>query len=148
MNNPASTLQVVSKMFTFSASHRLTGLPEGHKCLRLHGHNYEVILTMAGYPNGTGMVLDYGLMKPFGQWLTDNWDHRHLGDGDVYDQFGALTDPSVFNYAFDGGPTAENLAYVLFGVAHGLFDLTAADVTSVEVRETDGTSATALAMTP
>ena len=35
---------VIKKRFSFSAAHRLLDLPAGHKCGRLHGHNYIVEL--------------------------------------------------------------------------------------------------------
>lgn len=127
----------ITKKFSFAASHRLTNLPEGHKCHRLHGHNYTVTLCMeTSILDSDDMVIDYGLLKPFGTWLDENWDHRHLGIGDVYDAKGALTDPAVTTYI----PTAENLAITLFELAKEMFGWR---VTSVTVCETDGTSATA-----
>jgi 6-pyruvoyltetrahydropterin/6-carboxytetrahydropterin synthase len=127
----------IAKDFRFSASHRLTGLPEGHKCARLHGHNYTVTLTLCGELDAAGMVLDYGEMAPFRAYLDDRLDHRHLGSGHVYDGDGNLTDRAVL----DMSPTAENLAGFLLGAAIKFFgDL----VMSVEVRETEGTSATAV----
>ena len=34
--------------FTFEAAHRLTQVPEGHKCARLHGHSYRVQIHATG----------------------------------------------------------------------------------------------------
>ena len=38
--------------FTFEAAHLLPNVPDGHKCLRLHGHSFRVTLTVAGPVNG------------------------------------------------------------------------------------------------
>lgn len=126
----------ISKRFTFSASHRLEGLPEGHKCRRLHGHNYQVIVyAKALTVDAAGMVTDYGEFGVFGDWLKDNLDHRHLGIGDCYGQDGTVEDPAMLDFS----PTAENLACHLLGICRWL-DL---PVCAVEVRETDNTSAVA-----
>lgn len=69
----------IEKDFSFSAAHRLDGLPEGHQCARVHGHNYVVRVRLAaGSVDATGFVLDYGLLAPFGRWLDDHLDHRDL----------------------------------------------------------------------
>ena len=88
---------VISKDFTFAASHVLNGLAEGHKCGRLHGHNYVVRVELSGPLNDVGFVVDYGDLAPFGEWINNTLDHRHLND--------VLT--TVIN------PTAENLALIL-----------------------------------
>jgi 6-pyruvoyltetrahydropterin/6-carboxytetrahydropterin synthase len=126
----------ISKTFRFAASHRLDNLPEGHKCLRLHGHNYEVTLFFAAPAlNEAGMVADYATMDQFRDWIDNELDHRHLGIGDVYDEDGNLTDPAMMT----GIPTAENLAVMLFKVAASMYGSL---VTSVLVKETGNTSAT------
>lgn len=126
----------ISKRFRFSASHQLAGLPEGHKCSRLHGHDYEVFITLEGVPDGTGMVLDYGELRPFADFLDTVFDHRHLGPTALYDASGALVASPVCDYQ----PTAENLAAALLGVARDMFP---GLVTSVKVTETENTDAVA-----
>lgn len=128
----------ITKAFHFSASHRLTGLEPGHKCLRLHGHNYTVTINLAAAGlDDTAMVLDYAALKPFGKWIDDNFDHRHLGVGAVYDESGSLTDPAIMAF----NPTAEHLAAWFLTKAQQLYP---GLVRWVEVKETDGTSAKAL----
>lgn len=93
----------ISKLFSFSASHQLHGLPDGHPCARLHGHNYQVELVLSkSVLDERGFVVDYGDLKPFGQYLDETLDHRHLND--VLEQ-----------------PTAENLARHLYEVAWSLW---------------------------
>lgn len=89
-------IATITKEFTFSASHELSGLPEGHQCARLHGHNYVVRVEVEGTVDPeTGFVYDYGDLKPFGVYLDSQLDHRHLND------------------ALPSSPTAENLARFL-----------------------------------
>lgn len=71
----------IGKRFSFDASHRLAGLPEGHKCGRLHGHTYTVEVVLEGDSlTGPGFVTDFGDLTPFGRYLNDHLDHRHLND--------------------------------------------------------------------
>jgi 6-pyruvoyltetrahydropterin/6-carboxytetrahydropterin synthase len=129
----------ITKTFRFAASHRLDGLPPDHKCMRLHGHNYMVIVSLRSPSlDSAGMVMDYGQLAPFADWLEGTLDHRHLGGGDVFDADGKLTDPAVLPFI----PTAENLAGHLLGIAREMFGHF---VTAVEVRETDNVTATARA---
>ena len=109
----------ISKRFDFSASHQLEGLPEGHPCGRLHGHNYSVELFLeASGLDKTGFVRDYGELSKFKTWLDGTFDHRHLND--IMDQ-----------------PTAELLA-------HSIYEVTATwypELSAVKVSETPKTSA-------
>jgi len=90
----------ITKDFAFSASHQLSGLHEGHKCGRLHGHNYviRVELSSTGLDEA-GFVLDYGELAPFGEWIDQHLDHRHLND-----------------VIPDMQPSAENLALYLHDI--------------------------------
>lgn len=90
----------IVKTFAFAASHQLDGLPDGHQCGRLHGHNYVVELELrADELDDIGMVYDFGKMKPFRQYLDEAIDHRHLND------------------VMSVNPTAEALARELYLVA-------------------------------
>lgn len=79
----------LEKTITFEASHVLEGMPEGHKCARVHGHSYEVTVTLTSNAlDEVGMVLDTGAIG----YVRDALDHRHLND------------------VIKINPTAENLA--------------------------------------
>lgn len=117
----------ISKDFTWSASHVLDGLPDGHPCGRLHGHNYIARVTIAADDlNPVGFVVDFGELSTIRDYIDDTFDHRHLND------------------VVDFNPTAENLARhlaghtstALAGKIHGPFDV------SVSVSETPKTWAT------
>lgn len=112
----------ITKEHAFSASHVLSGLPEDHKCARMHGHNYRVMLLLAAPTvSPIGFVLDYGDMAPFFDYVDRAFDHRHLND------------------VVECNPTAENLAYVLAHMASVTLDLPGDVTISVGVSETPNT---------
>jgi len=87
----------IAKSFSFEASHQLAGLPDGHKCRRLHGHTYriEVVLENSNLTD-CGFVVDFADLAPVKAYLDTSLDHRHLND------------------VFDFAPTSENLAHHLY----------------------------------
>ena len=108
----------IAKRFAFSASHQLAGLPDGHPCARLHGHNYQLEVELAADTlDDVGFVVDYGELR----WLYDDHiaplDHRHLNN------------LLIFN------PTAENLARFFFTICRERWPQTRA----VRVSETPNT---------
>lgn len=115
----------ITKDFEFCAAHRLTGLPEGHKCARLHGHNYVVRVEIKlADVDGVGFVVDYGELAAFKNWLDDWLDHRHLNEVDVLREV---------------NPTAENLARVLHDVVWRVCPVPAGAQVVVSVSETPKT---------
>ena len=104
----------ISKDFAFAAAHRLSGLPEDHKCGRFHGHNYLVRVELAcASLDAPGFVLDYGDLAPFGDWLDATFDHQWLGDGTVAVSADDGSLAQVTKPAVDFNPTAERLAHYL-----------------------------------
>lgn len=72
---------IISKDFPFSASHEMPHLPDGHKCRRLHGHNYIVRVELASNSlDENGFVIDYGDLAPLRDHIDSQFDHRHLND--------------------------------------------------------------------
>lgn len=109
----------ITKEFHFSASHRLDHLPEDHQCHRLHGHNYIVVVELAGDTlNADGFVRDYHDLKALKTYIDDQFDHRHLND--------------VMGHGFT---TAENLARHFYDWCSERFPETSA----VKVSETPKT---------
>ncbi|MFG3253256.1 6-pyruvoyl tetrahydropterin synthase family protein [Streptomyces sp. NPDC048172] len=86
----------IGKRFSFDAAHQLHGLPEGHKCARLHGHTYTIeIIVGADELSQPGFVTDYGDLTCVKDYLDGHLDHR------------------VLNEALPIEPTSENLARYL-----------------------------------
>jgi 6-pyruvoyltetrahydropterin/6-carboxytetrahydropterin synthase len=105
------------KEFTFEAAHRLEGLPDGHKCGRLHGHSYRLTVHVRGQVDAvTGMVIDFADVKAAVKPIVDeHLDHFYLND-----------------IADLGNPTAENLARWLWARIKPALP----GLSKIEVRET------------
>lgn len=72
---------LISKRFSFSASHQIGGLAADHPCSRLHGHNYEVeLLLEADELSTTGFVRDYRELGAFKTFVDEVLDHKHLNE--------------------------------------------------------------------
>ncbi len=71
----------ISIEYQFEAAHFLTKVPDGHKCKRLHGHNYVVVVEcQSDTLDHRDFVIDYFDLRPIKQFLDENWDHRCLND--------------------------------------------------------------------
>jgi 6-pyruvoyltetrahydropterin/6-carboxytetrahydropterin synthase len=105
----------IFREFTFEAAHRLPGVPEGHKCRRLHGHSFRVEVHVGGEVDPeAGWVMDFAELKAAFAPLHDQLDHRYLNEV-----------PGLAN------PTSEVLARWIWDRLTGALPLTA-----VVVRET------------
>lgn len=72
---------LITRRYHFEAAHFLPGVPEGHKCRRMHGHNYVVELTVEGPLDAhTGMVLDFFDLDLVVAPLLAAIDHRVLNE--------------------------------------------------------------------
>jgi 6-pyruvoyltetrahydropterin/6-carboxytetrahydropterin synthase len=121
----------ITKQFHFSAAHALIHLPPEHKCHRLHGHNYMVVVTCrADHLDAKGFVIDYGDLKPIGDWIDQNWDHQNLND---FFAENTRREDGVCMFA-----TAEMMAIYLFERFQGQFP----SLYEVTVCETAKTTAT------
>lgn len=71
----------IFKEFTFEAAHRLPNVPAGHKCGRLHGHSFNVVVYVQGDVQGSsGWVMDFGDLKQVVQPIYDRLDHYYLNE--------------------------------------------------------------------
>ena len=71
----------IYKDFSIEAAHRLPNVPEGHKCARLHGHSFQVRISVEG-PVGeqSGWVMDFGDIKAAFAPIYAQLDHHYLND--------------------------------------------------------------------
>ncbi|MGO0122685.1 6-carboxytetrahydropterin synthase QueD [Desulfothermobacter acidiphilus] len=106
---------------TFAAAHRLPDHPS--PCHRLHGHNWEVNLTVVGEELGPdGMLLDFGVLKRILREVLSSLDHQYLNE------------IPPFGPAFP--PTAENLArHIYHEVSSRLAPYTGVTLLEVKVGE-------------
>lgn len=84
----------IYKEFRFEAAHLLPNVPPEHKCARLHGHSFRVVLHVEG-PVGD----DSGWVQDFAD-LSEAWKPLHA----VLDHYYLNDVPGLAN------PTSENLA--------------------------------------
>lgn len=71
----------ITKAFAFDAAHHLPHVPEGHKCARVHGHSYRVVLGLEGPLDPVlGWVQDFGDVKAAFAPLMARLDHHNLND--------------------------------------------------------------------
>jgi 6-pyruvoyltetrahydropterin/6-carboxytetrahydropterin synthase len=102
----------VTKTFTFEAAHALDGY-EG-KCKNIHGHSYELELTVSGKVDQTpeisaqGMVIDFGDLKSLVKnHVLPLYDHCLLLKKDS--RFKSLVSENQKTRLVDFQPTCENM---------------------------------------
>lgn len=67
--------------FVVEAAHFLPNVPEGHKCRRLHGHNYRIELHVTGPVDPVrGWVMDFGELEEAARPLLKQLDHHLLNE--------------------------------------------------------------------
>lgn len=108
----------LSKTFQIESAHHLPHVPKGHKCGRIHGHSFQITLTLTGpVDEKMGWVVDYGDVKAAFKPLYDQLDHNYLNEI-----------PGLEN------PTSENLAAWIAN--RFKLDVDGVRLSSVEVAET------------
>lgn len=82
----------------FASAHQLREYKG--KCENLHGHNWRVMVRVKGERlDGTGMLLDFGILKRLVKDTLDRLDHKFLNETPPFDRI---------------NPTSENLSRHLF----------------------------------
>lgn len=71
----------ITKSFSFDAAHWLPQVPDTHKCRRLHGHTYRVVLGLEGelHPE-LGWVEDYNVVAAALRPVREELDHHCLNE--------------------------------------------------------------------
>lgn len=77
----------ITKQYTFESAHFLPFVREGHKCKRVHGHNYKIQVTVLRCIDEegegldkSGFIIDFWDLDPIVQKYIDLVDHRCLND--------------------------------------------------------------------
>ena len=68
------------RRFRFEAAHRLPNVPPGHKCGRMHGHSFEVILHADQDISGRDMGVDFDHLDQCWAPFHGQFDHYCLND--------------------------------------------------------------------
>lgn len=106
----------IFKEFSFEAAHQLPNVPEGHKCARLHGHSFQVRISVAGeVGDKSGWVMDFSAISAAFKPIRKQLDHYYLNDIDGL-----------------SNPTSENIARWIWQRLHSELP----QLSAVEIRET------------
>lgn len=105
----------LTKEFKFEMAHALKGY-DG-PCRHIHGHSYELIVTVAGEPVSDpaspklGMVMDFGQLKAIvRQEIVSEFDHALvLNRASANEHFAEMTDLFGKLILVDYQPTSENM---------------------------------------
>jgi len=109
----------------FSSAHRLRHY--NGECERLHGHNWDVRVTIASEKlDDLGMVMDFKELKDETNRLVDEFDHQYLNEVPPFTEL---------------NPTTENIAKYLFDELSKAIDTDFIKVNAVTVWESPTCSA-------
>jgi 6-pyruvoyltetrahydropterin/6-carboxytetrahydropterin synthase len=70
----------ITRVYRFEAAHFLPLVPEGHRCRRMHGHNYAVEITCEGTIGEDGFILDFAKLDQLVGPMLVEVDHRLLNE--------------------------------------------------------------------
>lgn len=117
----------ITRRLEFDAGHRIPS--HGGQCRNLHGHRYQLELTLSGEvlhregASDDGMILDFGDVKTLAQeHLVSKWDHAFLiyrGDTALLNFLNSMENHKTF--VLDDIPTVENLAQAAFSMLAPVF---------------------------
>jgi 6-pyruvoyltetrahydropterin/6-carboxytetrahydropterin synthase len=71
----------LSYRFAFDAAHRFENYPDGHPYRGVHGHSFQVQISVSGEPDAaTGFVADFGDIEKACAKIRGALDHRMLNE--------------------------------------------------------------------
>ena len=73
----------LERSYRFEAAHFLPKVPPGHKCARMHGHSYQIDVTIEGEIDPErGWVMDFAAIDEHAMPLVRQLDHQVLNEID------------------------------------------------------------------
>lgn len=98
------------------------------KCANMHGHNYDVEITVTGPElDEIGMLMDFGELKSICDAVIDRYDHALLNDLEEF---------------AEKNVTSENLAAEIFTRVKARLDAGSVQVSQVKLWETPDSAVT------
>lgn len=71
----------IIRTYYLECAHSLPKVPDGHKCKRVHGHNYKIDLAIGGeIDKEKDWILDFAAVDVEWQVVCDLLDHRYLNE--------------------------------------------------------------------
>lgn len=72
---------LIYKQFSIEAAHHLPNVPEGHKCRRLHGHSFQVMIYVGDtMDKQKGWIMDFADIKTAFKPIFEQLDHHYLNE--------------------------------------------------------------------
>lgn len=78
-----TTKIIMRERFAFSAAHHLPTFPEGHKCRRVHGHTWEVVVDVEVAPEDvadSGCAIDHTVLRRVAWKVIGQLDHQLINE--------------------------------------------------------------------
>jgi len=73
----------LERSYRFEAAHFLPKVPPGHKCARMHGHSYQILVVIEGEVDPErGWVMDFAEIDDHANPLVKQLDHQILNEID------------------------------------------------------------------
>ena len=113
--------RAVTIRHNFETAHRLPQLGKDSKCFNLHGHSWNVEITVAAdFLSADGLVVEFGQLKRMVRtWIDQNFDHGTiLGMQDPLVE--VLRKEGCKVWTFEEWPTVEAVAEELSNVTERL----------------------------
>lgn len=88
---------IIEKEFVFDSAHFLPFVAPDHKCRKLHGHTYRIVIGIEGEIDANGWIMDFADLGAAVNPILQSIDHTLLN-----------AVPGLEN------PTAENIAVWIF----------------------------------
>lgn len=78
-----TTKIIMRERFAFSAAHHLPTFPEGHKCRRVHGHTWEVVVDVEAddlEDGNAGFAIDHAILRRVAWKVIGQLDHQTINE--------------------------------------------------------------------